>query len=166
MKVKVKEVFRTENAVVTIKSFGLTRMVESEIIVKSSLDKAWKVLTNFQNWKNWNSFIPRVVGVVKPRNKIAIDVFTPGSKPSTFKPTVYSVQTNKQISWGGNAWYAGFKGVHDFYLKKIDDEKIKFTQVEIFKGPVVVFMKKMLPQIALGYFNMNNEFKDYTEKKK
>lgn len=160
---KNNEVLKTEEAMIEIQSYGLTRIVKSSIIVNTSLNKAWEELTNFKRWEEWNSFIPSVIGDFKPNQKISIIVKTPGQKPSNFKPTVYEIKEQEKISWGGKAVYVGFEGVHDFLLQEIDDQKVKFTQIEMFKGPVVLFMGKMLGNIAEGYRNMNYEFKKHLE---
>lgn len=156
---KTKEVLKTNDAEIQIISQGLTRTVMSSITIESSIKDAWKALTCFEKWGEWNTFIPSVEGNFKPQEKIAIVVNTPGQKSSRFKPFVYEIKEFEKIAWGGKAVYVGFEGIHEFYLTQIDDQKIKFTQIERFRGPVVLFMSSMLERIARGYENMNNEFK-------
>lgn len=161
---KRKIILNNGNAMIEVKHSFLTRAIESSIIIKTERSKVWNELINFSQWNSWNSFITQVNGRLKKGEKLEITVSTPGMKSSIFKPTVYEVEECKKISWGGKAIWAGFSGVHDFYITQIDEGTVKFTQVEIFKGPVVLFMTKMLLKIAEGYQNMNNELKTLLEK--
>lgn len=160
---KTKEVLKTNDAEIQLISQRLTRTVISSIIIESNIEDAWNALTNYKKWGEWNTFIPSVEGDFKPQEKISIVVNTPGQKSSRFKPTVYEIKTQEKIAWGGKAVYVGFEGIHEFYLTRVDNQKIKFTQIERFRGPVVLFMNGMLERIARGYENMNNEFKDLLE---
>lgn len=163
---KIKKILSTSIANIQIKTIFLTRTVESSILISSTLKDAWKALTDFENWNEWNTFISNVNGEFSIGNTISITVHTPGMKSSVFKPVVYDIKEEKQISWGGKAVLVGFEGVHHFYLKQVNNNTICFTQVETFKGPVVLMMGKMLNKIAKGYENMNNELKQYLESHK
>ncbi|PAT00951.1 hypothetical protein CI105_09155 [Candidatus Izimaplasma bacterium ZiA1] len=159
-----KEVCKGQGYHVNIISYGLTRTIESEILINTTPKEAWEKLIDMSSWNKWNSFIKDVKGEVKSGNKISIVVNTPNMSKKTFKPKVYEVIPESKISWGGKAIYIGFEGVRDFYIEKIDDFTIKFKQVEVFKGPIVLLMNNMLLKISKGYLNMNKEFKNLIEK--
>lgn len=147
-----------------LKKYRLTRILESCVEINTTVDKAWKALVDFQSWKQWNSFIPIVNGELKVGNKMMIKVKSPGLKEMRFKPTVFEIDSGKKLIWGGGALLIGYKGIHEFIIEYIDDNSIRFRQIEKFQGPIVLFMNKMINKTAVGYVNMNEEFKNYLEK--
>ena len=148
---------------VFLKKYHLTRTLESWVDIHTTVDKAWNTLIDFESWPEWNSFIPVVKGELKVGNKIMIKVKSPGLKEMNFKPTVFEIVSGKKIVWGGGAWFIGYKGIHEFIIEHIDENLIRFKQIEKFQGPIVLLMNKMIYKTAIGYANMNEEFKNYLE---
>lgn len=104
-----------------------------------------------------------VEGKLEVGNTMKIKVVSPGMKAMIFEPVVYEIEEYKRISWGGGFLLFVYKGIHEFYLEKIDQDTTRFRQIEKFQGPIVLLMKKMIQKTALGYLNMNEEFKHYLE---
>ena len=150
---------------IVLKKYRLTRILESWVDIKTTVDEAWDALIDFDSWTKWNSFIPVVKGQLKVGNKMMILVKSPGLKEMNFKPTVFEIEVNKKVVWGGGAIYIGYKGIHEFIIEYVDDDWIRFKQIEKFEGPIVLFMKNMIHKTAIGYVNMNEEFKNFLEKK-
>lgn len=107
-----------------------------------------------------------IKGQFKVGARMEIKVVPPGMKEMFFTPEVYEIEFYKRISWGGNFMGFVYKGVHDFVLEKKEDNITRFRQVEVFKGPIILLMEKMIMKTAIGYQNMNEEFKRYVENKK
>ncbi len=92
-----------------------------------------------------------------------IKVKSPGLKEMNFKPTVFKIEDGKKVVWGGGAFLIGYRGIHEFIIEYIDENGIRFKQIEKFEGPIVLFMNQMIYKTAIGYVNMNEEFKELLE---
>jgi hypothetical protein len=149
---------------IILRKYRLTRILESWVEINTNTNKAWDALVDFKSWEKWNSFIPVVKGELKIGNKMTIKVKSPGLKEMNFKPTVFKIDRGKKIIWGGGFLPIGYKGVHEFIIEGINDNLIRFRQIEKFQGPIVLFMNNMINKTAAGYVNMNEEFKVYLEK--
>lgn len=152
------------NSNIILKKYRLTRVLESWVEINTTVEKAWNALVDFDSWARWNSFIPMAKGDFYVGNKMMIKVKSPGTKEMDFKPTIFEIESGKKLVWGGSAIYIGYKGVHEFIIEHIDENLIRFRQIEKFEGPIVLLMNDMIYKTAKGYVNMNKEFKEFLEK--
>jgi len=164
MKVKEKDLGIGKTSIIVLKTYRLTRILESWVEINTTVDKAWNALVDFESWTQWNSFIPVIKGELKVGNKMMIKVKSPGLKEMNFKPTVFEIEDGKKVVWGGGALLIGYKGIHEFIIEYIDENLVRFKQIEKFEGPIVLFMNEMINKTAIGYVNMNEEFKNFLEK--
>ena len=163
MPLKTVDLSQNDNRKIALKSSGLTRILESWIDIHAPVADVWEALNDFESWEKWNSFIPKVEGKLDVGKTMKIKVVSPGMKAMIFEPTVYAIEEYKMISWGGGFLLFVYKGIHEFILEEIDDNTTRFKQIEKFQGPIVLLMKKMIHKTAIGYLNMNEEFKYYLE---
>ncbi len=163
MKLKTVDLSQNSTRKILLKSALLTRILESWIDINVPVSDVWDALTDFDSWEKWNSFIPLVEGELVAGNTMKIKVVSPGMKEMIFKPTVYEIEKYKKISWGGGFLVFVYKGIHEFILEEIDDNTTRFRQIEKFQGPIVLVMKNMIRKTAVGYLNMNEDFKYFLE---
>lgn len=91
--------------------------LKTEIIIHSSPEKIWSILTDFDNYPNWNPFVTSLTGDVKVGNTIQVRIEPPGASVNKFQPIVTSVEPNKKLSWLGVVLFRGFfDGEHIFKL--------------------------------------------------
>lgn len=141
--------------------------IQTDITIATDSKTAWKVLTNFQDYPNWNPFIKSISGEVKKGAKLEIEIKPPNRKPMTFKPTLLRVDSEKELRWLGSGPVKGlFDGQHYFKIIEQEDDTIKFEHGEIFTGILVGLMPKLLVDTKLGFEQMNNAFKEVCESKK
>ena len=62
--------------------------------------------------------------------------------------------------------YIGYNGIHEFVIESVDENLIRFRQIEKLEGPIVLFMNNMIYKTAIGYVKMNEEFKGFLERDK
>lgn len=160
---KTIDLSQNEHRKIVLKTSPLTRILESWIDIHVPVSEVWDALIDVQSWEQWNSFIPMVEGKLAVGNTMKIKVVSPGMKEMLFEPTVYAIEKHQKISWGGGFLLFVYKGIHEFILEEIDEDTTRFRQIEKFQGPIVLLMKKMIHKTALGYMNMNEEFKDFLE---
>lgn len=136
----------------------MAKEIKTEILIMASPAKVWSILTNFEQYPNWNPFIKSLTGEVAVGNKIKARIEPPGAKGMTFKPRVLAFDTHKEFRWLGHLLFPGlFDGEHKFELIDNGDGSTTFRQSEKFKGILVPLFKKMLDVNTLDGFNQMNQ---------
>ena len=140
--------------------------IKTEINIKATSEKIWEILTNFNEYPNWNPFIKYIKGNVAIGQKINVLIAPPAAKEMMFKPKVLSFVKNKELSWIGHLLFFGlFDGKHKFELVNNKNGTTTFIQSEVFKGLLVPFFKKQLNNATKnGFINMNSKLKELAEK--
>lgn len=146
---------------------AMAKEIKTEILINATPEKVWSILTNFENYPNWNPFIKSIKGDVKVGNKITVRIEPPEAKGMTFKPKILKSETNKELSWLGHLFFAGlFDGEHKFELIDNRNGTTTFKQSEKFKGILVPSFKKQLDNnTKKGFEEMNRKLKELTEQK-
>jgi hypothetical protein len=146
---------------------AMTKEIKTEILIHATPAKVWSILTNFDNYPNWNPFIKSIKGDVKVGNKITARIEPPQAKGMTFKPKILTFETNKELKWLGHLLVAGlFDGEHKFELMDNGNGTTTFIQSEKFKGILVPLFKNMLENNTINGFNeMNGKLKELAEQK-
>ena len=134
----------------------MAKQIKTSIIIEASREKIWEILTDFENYTEWNSFIKSISGELKVRNRIKIKV-----QGITFKPIVLTLNQNTELKWLGNLWFRGlFDGEHKFYLTDNGNGTTNFEQSENFSGILVkIFTKSLEKETKNGFEKMNKELK-------
>jgi hypothetical protein len=145
----------------------MTKEIKTELIINVSPEIIWAILTNFDNYPNWNPFIKSIKGEVKVGNTITARLEPPGAKGMTFKPHVLAFETNKEFRWIGHLLFPGlFDGEHKFELIDNGNGTTTFKQSETFEGVLVPVFKKMLDSSTKkGFEEMNIKLKELAEMK-
>ncbi len=95
-----------------------SKHLSSEILINSSAKKVWTVITNFEDFPNWNPFIRCAAGELKIESKLELFIQPSGSKGMTFRPKVLKVDPNRELRWLGRLYLPWlFDGEHDLLLK-------------------------------------------------
>lgn len=144
----------------------MAKTLKTEIIINTTPDKVWAILTDFSNYPVWNPFIKSIEGAVKVGNTINVSIEPPGAKGMKFKPTVLCLDTNKEFRWIGRTLFAGvFDGEHKFELIDNKNGTTTFIHSERFTGLLVPLLKKMLDvNTRNGFEAMNKQLKEEAEK--
>jgi len=143
----------------------MAKEIKTEILIHATPEKVWSILTNFDNYPNWNPFIKSINGEVKVGNKITARIEPPEASGMTFKPRILSYDVNKELSWLGHLIIPGlFDGQHKFELIDNGNGTTTFIQSESFNGIMVPLFKKMLDiNTVNGFEAMNKKLKELAE---
>ncbi len=144
----------------------MKKEIKTEILIHASCQKVWSVLTNFNDYSNWNPFIKSIQGELKIGNKIRARLQPPGAQGMTFTPTILALEPNKVFKWLGHLLVSGlFDGEHCFTLQDMGNGTTLFIQSEKFSGILVSLFKKMIDQNTFqGFDLMNQKLKEICEK--
>ena len=139
--------------------------IKTEITIQATPEKVWAILTNFNDYPNWNPFIKSIKGDVKVGEKVITQITPPDAKEMTFKPIILTFESTKELSWLGNLLFPGiFDGRHKFELIDNGNGTTTFVQSEIFNGVLVPFLKNQLNNNTKnGFIEMNKKLKELAE---
>lgn len=145
----------------------MAKEIKTEILINATPEKVWSVLTNFDNYPNWNPFLKSIKGEVKVGNNITVTIQQTEAKETTFKPKVLTFKPNQEISWLGRLLMTGiFDGAHKLELTDHRNGTTTFRQSEIFKGILVpLFEKQLDSNTKKGFEAMNKKLKELAEQK-
>lgn len=131
--------------------------ISTHIRIEATPSQVWQVLTDFNNYPEWNPFVRSLTGQPKVGEQIQVELQPPGGKAMTFRPRVLAFNQNKEFRWIGHLGFKGvFDGEHIFELHDNGDGSTTFVQRERFKGILVPFLKKMLNgSTRQGFIQLN-----------
>lgn len=139
--------------------------IKTEIIIHANPEKIWKLITEFDKYPKWNSFMLQVWGEPKLGSKIRVIAKIPNGPKMFFKAKISNVQTNKEFSWKGNVFMDSiFLGEHYFKLDKIDENKTLLIHGENFTGFFLPLFKYVLSGSKDGFELMNKQIKEIAER--
>jgi hypothetical protein len=140
--------------------------IKTQITINATPGKVWAVLTDFENYPNWNPFIKSITGESKVGSQITVSIVPPEGKKMTFKPTVLAFEHNKEFRWIGKLLFKGvFDGEHKFELIDNGHGATIFKHSESFKGILVGLFKKQLENSTKkGFELMNENLKKFVER--
>jgi hypothetical protein len=155
--------------IILITVFKLSAMaleIKTEITINATPEKVWEILTDFNEYPNWNPFIKSIKGQVVVGKKITVRIEPPEAKGMTFKPKILNFIKNRELSWLGHLLLPGiFDGKHKFELIDNGNGTTTFIQSERFIGILVPFFKKQLNNNTKnGFIKMNEKLKELAEK--
>ncbi len=133
--------------------------IQTEIHIKSTPEKVWNVLTDFENY-SWNPFIKSIQGLPQVGNTITVEL-----GGMTFKPEVLNFSKPREFRWRGKLGMKGiFDGEHYFTITQQSEGSVQFTHGERFSGLLVPFLrKKLLGETKDGFVAMNQALKEKCE---
>lgn len=143
----------------------MAKEINTEILINTTPDKVWAILTNFNQYPNWNPFIKSIKGDLQVGNKIVARIEPPDSKGMTFNPKIRTFEQYKKFSWIGHLFFPGlFDGEHKFELIDHKNGTTTFKHSERFTGILVPLFNKMLEiNTKNGFEQMNYKLKEIAE---
>ena len=139
--------------------------IATKIHIQASAETVWAILTDFQSYPEWNSFITSMAGSPVEGTQLSALILPPGGSAMKFKPKVLVAKPGVEFRWLGNLWFPGlFDGEHYFQINDHQDGSCTLTQGENFSGILVPLFKNMLQEkTQKGFENMNSALKDRAE---
>ncbi|MCX6125228.1 MAG: SRPBCC domain-containing protein [Proteobacteria bacterium] len=120
----------------------------AKIDIKAPADNVWTLITDAGNQHKWNSTILSITGEFKEKTNV---IFLTAVSPKTpFKVAVKSVKKNEMILEGGMP-LGLFRGKRVFKLTPLSENSCRFETSEVFTGPLVWLMKKVMPDLQPAF---------------
>jgi len=140
------------------------RELYTEIQISATPERVWSILTDFDNYPQWNPFIKSINGEFQEGGQLEVVIQPPGGKSMTFKPICLKFIANKELRWLGKLGFKGiFDGEHIFEVKE-ENGKTSLIQREYFKGILVpLFWSQLKSNTKEGFELMNKKIKELAE---
>jgi len=137
------------------------KIIETSIVIDSTPEKVWGILTKFEEYELWNPFMTKVIGSATLNSKIEVNINTISGKKRTYYPIITRCETNKELRWKGKSFLPGvFDGERIFVLENSNDDKILFYHKEIFSGLGVRLVgNKLNESLRESFVTMNEALK-------
>jgi hypothetical protein len=119
-------------------------MCRVEVVIQSSPDRVWALLTNAKRFPLWNSTVTAIDGEIRDGQRIRIHV--PGTE-RTFTPSVSNVLPGARMTWTGG-FAPLFKGVRTFELTLQSDGSTSFVMRERFAGLMLPIAGRAMPDMG------------------
>ncbi len=139
--------------------------IETEINIAAPPSTVWKILTDFEAYPQWNSFIKSISGTIAEGQTLTVIIKPPGSKVMTFKPVVLRCDAPTEFRWKGKTLYKGIlDGEHYFILRATAEGHTRLVHGEVFTGLFAGLISGLLDATTSGFEAMNQGLKERCER--
>jgi hypothetical protein len=128
------------------------RELRREVEIDAPPSRVWAVVTDFASYPQWNPFMRRLSGELHEGAKLEVRIEPPGGRAMTFKPTVQTVEANRELRWLGRLLLPGIlDGEHSLRIEPLDANRSRFVQSERFSGLLVGLVGGTLAKTEAGF---------------
>ena len=142
------------------------REIRTEIEIAAPPTKVWSILTDFDNWKNWNPIVNQVSGVASLGSELSVTMRGEDGKDGPkYKPIITNLEEPKFFRWRGKMM-AEFLMTNDkvFELEETGSGT-RLIHKELFSGMLVpMFWSKFDKGVPPMLKSMNDALKIIAEK--
>jgi hypothetical protein len=141
------------------------REIRTEIEITAPPTKVWRILTNFENWKNWNPIINEASGIASLGSELSITMRGNNGKDGPkYKPKITIFEEPKSFRWRAKMM-AEFLFTNDKVFEL--QETVSGTRLihkELFSGMFVpLFWSKLNQGVPPMLKSMNDSLKKTAE---
>jgi hypothetical protein len=142
----------------------MVKQLSAEIEIAAPPERVWAILTEFAAYPAWNPFIRKIEGAPVVGTRLAVRIEPPGGRGMAFRPTVLTVEPNRELRWLGRVLLPGiFDGEHSFRIEPLEGGRVRLVQAERFTGLLVPVLGGMLGNTQQGFQAMNQALKERAE---
>jgi hypothetical protein len=131
--------------------------LHTTIDIDATPEVVWEILTDLDQWTDWNPFITSSAGRPEVGEKLVNRKMPPGGTAITFTPRVTVIEDGKTFEWLGRLVLPGvFDGRHRFELVATPTGGTRLVHSEDLNGVLVRFLRKSLDTQTLQGFELMN----------
>ena len=109
--------------------------IENEVIVRSTTDRVWEVLTDFETYHEWNPFMRKVEGLPIVGKRLRVEMILPNEHQFMAKPKIKVCNELKELRWVSRLYLPGvYDNEHYFQLEMLGPHRTKLIHGEICSG--------------------------------
>jgi hypothetical protein len=119
--------------------------LRTEIQFEGTPQEVWEVLADLPAHGEWNPFITRIEGDLRPGAKLDVRLEHEGERGITMHPTVLAAEPGHELRWLGHLLVPGiFDGEHRLLIDEAGPGRVRFTQSERFGGILLPLLWRRL----------------------
>lgn len=143
--------------------------LRTETTINAPSDAVWEVLTDYQKWPAWNSFlaVDHAKGPLTVGETINASFQPPGHKATKMNPKIVEYSHGSRFSWRGRVLNNDFLfvGEHYFEVKPLGAKQTQLLHGEDFKGLLVPLLGGLLRDTEKGFHAFNEGLKRAAEER-
>ncbi len=134
----------------------------TSIVIQSSAEKIWNILTDAARWTEWNPTIDKIEGRIAPGEKVTVHTrINPGR---AFPVKVAEFVPRQKMVWTGGMPLGLFKGERTYSLTPKNDGSVEFRMHEVFSGLLSPLIEKSIPDLQPAFDEFATALKQRAEK--
>ncbi len=138
--------------------------LRSEVEIDATVEHVYRVLTDFEQYQQWNPFLTSVAGALVVGQKLSVEMSLPEGKTYVLAPVVTGVTENAELRWSARFWSpALLQTEHSFRLTARSPGVTRVVQGQNFSGFLLRFSGNALTLAARGSVYMNLALKKRAE---
>lgn len=144
----------------------MSRKLVTQVEIDASSEVVWQILTDFDQFIDWNPFIRSIRGEPKKGARLQAQIQPSGGNAMTFRPIVLIAEPERELRWLGRFLFPGvFDGEHCFRIEVLNDRRVRVIHSEVFSGVLVPLLwRTFLDQrTRQGFEAMNRALKNRAE---
>ncbi|MGY6650477.1 hypothetical protein [Wenyingzhuangia sp. IMCC45574] len=142
-----------------MKTFSISR------IINSDSQTLFRIVSEFENYKNWNTIIPKAKGTLKNDEQLDL-LMNINGKTTNFNPTVISINEKHSFLLSKTILSKKIAEVtHLFEFKQLEKNKTEFIQTWTGNGILINLIWSKLQKGFADFDIFNNDLEAFIEKK-
>jgi len=138
----------------------------TQIQINSTAEHVWAILTDVDQYPDWNPFIRKVRGTLTPGAPVTLSMSVPLRMVIPLNARMHRFEPEKEFSWTSRFGMPGIFSVeHFFKIRPFGNPGVRFIHGEIFYGVFGFLIGSILnAKFQYLYQNMNAALKTRAEK--
>lgn len=144
------------------------KAIETSIVIRASADRVWMILTDLDNYMNWNPFIVFARGNLVTGQQLQLRRATDMTNIPRYGMIIEIDADDHRLSWTTGGIISRFlKTDYSFTVERIDTETVRFIQRETLSGLIPIILRRGRWNNRQSYMEaMNKALKRVAENKK
>lgn len=132
---------------------------EATAVINAPIEKVWQVLTNVQDYPNWEPNVTKVEGDVALGNQITIHT---AFSERAFPVKVAELVPHQKMVWASGMPFGLFKGARTFTVTQLEDS-VKVHTREEFSGVLLPLFSGQIGDLTPTFDAFAKALKDKVE---
>ena len=130
-------------------------ILHAAVLIDAPAERVWEVVSDLTAYAEWNPFVVKASGDLRPGARLEITIAAPGMKPVSFRPRVLDLEPGHLVRWKGEYKVPGlFDGRHALIVDSLGAESSRFTTHEEVSGVLLPFLGKVMRSSQQGFEDM------------
>ena len=135
--------------------------VEISILINASDKTVWNILTSFDAYPEWNTYITYIEGDLTPGSSLYVETRNANDNHSVSRPRVKKMVWERELRWQGQLLTPGvYDSERSFAILPVSEDRVSFTIRGNYTGLLVpIFGGLVKMSEAIDYGRMSEELK-------